>query len=247
VPLAKWNGHVVARIAHLRSGIALMSFDQRFVRLRLHSGTLDAGAAGFHFGPAVVGTERSHLLAAFNGGFRLSVGAGGFEANGRVAVPLRAGLGSIVTYTDGTTDVGSWRREVPAAGKAVASVRQNLPLLIDHGRAAANIGCVDCWGATLGGVIDPARAALGVDRSGRLIWVAGEHLTVGALVAGLLHAHVVRAVELDINPEWVAGYVYAHGSVHRPPAALSVVAGQTGIPGEFLAPWSRDFFSVDVR
>jgi hypothetical protein len=246
-PLAAWQGKTVAQIAHLPSGVVLMSFDQRSVRLRLHSGTLDAGAAGFRFGPAVVGTERAHLLAAFNGGFRLSVGAGGFEAYGHVAVPLRPGLGSIVTYTDGDTDIGSWHREVPAPGKAVASVRQNLPLLIDHGRPAANIGCVDCWGATLGGVVDPARAALGLDGGGHLVWAAGEHLTVGALVSGLMHAHVVRAVELDINPEWVAGYVYAHRSARRPPAALGVLAGQAGIPGEFLAPWSRDFFAVDVR
>jgi hypothetical protein len=96
-------------------------------------------------------------------------------------------------------------------------------------------------------VIDPARAAVGVDGNGRLIWAGGEHLTVGALVAGLLHAHVVRAVELDINPEWVAGYVYAHHSAHSRPVPLSVIAGQTGIPGEFLLPWSRDFFSVDLR
>jgi hypothetical protein len=224
-----------------------MSFDQRSVRLRLHSGTIDAGATGFRFGPAVVGAERTHLLAAFNGGFRLSTGSGGFKAFGRVAVPLRAGLGSIVTYTDGTTDIGSWHREVPASGKAVASVRQNLTLLIDHGHPASNIACVNCWGATLGGVIDPARAALGIDRSGHLIWAGGEHLTVAALAQALLRAHVVRAVELDINPEWVAGYVYSHRSAHSRPVPQPVIATQAGIPGQFLVPWSRDFFAVDVR
>ncbi len=179
-----WDGHVVARIAHLGSGVVLMSFDQSHVRLRLHSGTTDAGP-GFRFGPAVTGTERSHLLAGFNGGFRLSVGAGGFEANGHVAVPLRAGLGSVVTYSDGTTDVGSWHQGVPARGKAVVSVRQNLQLLIDHGHPAGNIGCVQCWGATLGGVVDPARAALGVDAAGNLIWAAGEHLDGHGARAGI--------------------------------------------------------------
>ena len=62
------------------------------------------------------------LVAAFNGGFRLSVGAGGFESFGRTAAPLSDGLGSIVTYTDGTTDIGSWHHEVPASGRTVASV-----------------------------------------------------------------------------------------------------------------------------
>ena len=88
-----------------------------------------------------------------NGGFRLNVGAGGFESFGRTAAPLGDGLGSVVTYTDGTTDIGSWHHEVPAPGRTVASVRQNLPLLIDHGTAASTLDCLSCWGATLGGVI----------------------------------------------------------------------------------------------
>ncbi len=247
VPAVRWKGHAAVSIAHLATGVDLLSFNQRLVTLRLHSGTVDAGASGWRFGPAITGRERFRVVAAFNGAFRLSTGSGGFEAYGRVAVPLRAGLGSIVTYKDGTTDIGSWRSEVPAAGKQVASVRQNLSLLIDHGRAAASIGCVACWGATLGGVVDPARAALGVRANGTLIWAGGEHLTVATLTDALLHAHVVRAVELDINPEWVAGYLYAHHSLHAPPVPLPVIQGQVGIPGEFLAPWSRDFFSVDAR
>ncbi len=222
-----------------------MSFDQRYVRLHLHSGTVDAGA-GFRFGSSVAGAELRHLLAAFNGGFKLSTGAGGFKSFGRVAAPLRPGLGSIVTYTDGSTDVGAWHRGLPAPGKAVASVRQNLNLLVDHGRVAADVGCLNCWGATLGGVVDPARAALGISSGGTLVWAGGEHLTVGALAQALLHAHVQRAVELDINPAWVAGYVYAHHSARSRPVPLPVVAGQVTIPGAFLAPWSRDFFSLDA-
>jgi hypothetical protein len=52
----------------------------------------------------------------------------------------------------------------------------------------------------------------------------------------------VRAVELDINPEWIAGYLYVH---HRAgPTAVPVVPGQLGIPGRFLAPYGRDFFTI---
>lgn len=247
VPAAKWHRQTVAWIAHLPSGVQLLSFNQHLVSVRLHSGTVDAGTSGWRYGPAIRGHELSRLVAAFNGGFRLSTGSGGFESYGRVAAPLRSGLGSVVTYTNGTTDVGAWRREVPAPGLRVASVRQNLTLLIDHGRAAATIGCLYCWGATLGGVVDPARAALGVTASGKLIWAAGEHLTVATLADALLHAHVVRAVELDINGEWVSAYFYAHHSLHGRPVPLKVVVGDEGIPGEFLVPWSRDFFTVVVH
>ena len=247
MPAVRWRGHTAVWVARSAAGVALMSFDQRLVELHLHSGTIDAGAVGWRYGPSVGGAELARLVAAFNGGFKLSVGAGGFESYGRTAAALRPGLGSIVTYSDGSTDVGSWGPEVPAKAKRVASVRQNLSLLIDHGAIASTVGCVSCWGATLRGVPNPARAALGVTADGRLIWAAGEHLTTADLAAALQSAHVVRAVELDINPEWVAGYLYAHRRGKGPLAPLPVLADQQGIPGQFLAPWSRDFFTISAR
>jgi hypothetical protein len=242
-----WGGQTAAWIDRISSGLTVMAFNQGLVGLHLHSGTVDAGTVGWRYGPAIGGAELSRVVAAFNGGFRLSVGAGGFESYGRVAVPLQTGLGSIVTYSDGTTDIGSWRHEVPAPGKQIVSVRQNLMLLIDHGVANSTAGCDGCWGATLGGVAAPARSALGVTAAGRLIWAGGEDATVDQLVGALTGAHVVRAVELDINPEWVAGYLYGHRGGKGPVAPVPAMAAQNGIPGQFLAPWSRDFFSVSAR
>lgn len=247
VPAVSWRGQTAAWIARTASGVTLLSFDQRLVELHLHSGTIDAGSSGWRYGPSVGGSELRGLVAAFNGAFRLSTGAGGFEAYGRVASALRSGLGSIVTYSDGTTDIGSWHQEVPTPGRHVVSVRQNLILLIDHGATASNLGCLTCWGATLGGVVDPARSALGVTADGRLIWAGAEHLTVAALASALRAARVARAVELDINPEWVAAYLYAHRAAGAPPRPIPALATQHGIPGEFLSPWSRDFFALAVR
>ena len=103
---------------------------------------------GWRYGPKIAALELKRLVAAFNGGFRLKVGAGGFESYGGVGAPLSDGLGSIVTCTDGTTDIGSWHQEVPSPGRSVASVRQNLSPLIDHRRAASTLDCLSCWGAT---------------------------------------------------------------------------------------------------
>jgi hypothetical protein len=247
VPAVSWRGRTAVWIARTGSGVSLLSFDQRLVEVHLHSGTTDAGTLDWRYGPSIGGGELKGVVAAFNGGFRLSTGAGGFEAYGHVGYPLRVGAGSIVTYSDGTTDVGSWQQGVPAAGRRVVSVRQNLTLLIDHGVPASTVGCLTCWGATLGGVVDPARSALGVTADGRLIWAGGEHLTVTALADALQAARVERAVELDINPEWVAAYLYAHHSASGPVQPVPALAAQTGIPGEYLSPWSRDFFAVAVR
>jgi hypothetical protein len=238
---------VVVWVARSPAGVALASFDQSMLGLRLHSGTIDAGASGWRYGPAVVGAERRRLVAAFNGGFKLSVGAGGLISYGRVGAPVRDGLGSIVTYADGRTDIGAWHQGVPAPSRRVVSIRQNLDLMIDHGVPAGNITCVSCWGATLGGVSDPARAALGITADGHLIWAEGEHLTSDQLAAALLGAHVSRAVELDINPEWVAGYFYGHRGGKGPLVPVPVLAEQHGIPGYFLIPWSRDFFTIVAR
>ncbi len=241
-----WRGRTAVYVAR-RPDISLLSLDQSLVSLHLHSGTVDAGSTGWRYGPEIAGSERRRLVAAFNGAFKLDTHSGGFLLAGRAAAPLTVGLGSIVTYGDGTTDIGAWHQGVPTSAKQVVSVRQNLPLLIASGRSGGNIGCLRCWGATLGGTATPARSALGITADGHLIWAGGEHLSVSSLSSALVAARVVRAVELDINPEWVAAYLYGHRGGRGPVAPVQVVAGQPGVGGQFLAPYSRDFFSVVVR
>ena len=87
-----------------------------------------------------------------------------------------------------------------------------------------------------------ARSGLGITATGQLVWAAGEQLSPTDLANALVSAGAVRAIELDINPAWVAGYLY----VHHPggPTAVPVIPGQRGIAGRLLAPYSRDFFAV---
>src|SRR5690348_10254068 len=69
----------------------------------LHDGSEDPGlgAGWVRAGSAVRGTERGRLLAAFNGGFKLSAGAGGYEQEGHVAAALRPGETSLVIDRSG--------------------------------------------------------------------------------------------------------------------------------------------------
>ena len=100
-----------------------------------------------------------------------------------------------------------------------------------------------CWGPTIGNQAAVARSGLGIRADGQLVWAAGEGLTVSELADGMIAAGVQRAVQLDINLDWVAGYLY----VHHPAAPLTpvpVVPGQYGIYGHLLVPYSRDFFTV---
>lgn len=227
-----------------RSGVTLMRFDQSLVHLTLHAGITDGGESGWTYGDRITPREIHHVIAGFNGGFKLTYTHVGFLSGRHEAVPLSAGLASIVTYTDGTSDIGAWRAGVPSAHKSVYSVLQNQHLLVDRGVAAASVhGCIlACWGGTVGSVAVVPRSGLGVTAGGQLVWAAGERLTPDSLAQALIAAGAVRAIELDINYDWVAGYLY----VHRPggPTAVPVVPGQHGIAGELLAPDSRDFLAV---
>jgi hypothetical protein len=241
--VAQVRGQPAAWLAQ-RSGVTLMRFDQRHVHLTLHAGSSDGGVGGWTYGDRITPREIHLLLAAVNGGFKLTYRDVGFLSGPHTAVALKSGLASIVTYTDGTTDVGAWRAGVPSAQKRVFSVLQNQRLLVDHGVAAASVsGCIiACWGETIGSRSVVARSALGISSSGQLLWAAGEQLLPAELAAALIGAGAVRALELDINPNWVAGYLYVHHS--GGPSAVPVVPGQLGIAGELLEPSSRDFLAI---
>jgi hypothetical protein len=78
------------------------------VRYVLHNGGADPGPAAsglVRAGPAVTRAERSQLLAAFNGGFKLSAGAGGYM-QGHVISPLRPGVASLVIDRSGQARIG---------------------------------------------------------------------------------------------------------------------------------------------
>jgi hypothetical protein len=236
------HGHRAAWLAQ-RSGVTLMRFDQRYLHLNLHAGSGDGGTVGWRYGDRVSPREVHHLVAGFNGGFKLSYPQVGFISGGHVAAPLRPGLASIVTYADGSTDIGTWRAGVPSGSSRVFSVLQNQRLLVDGGVPTASpSGCVQCWGETIGGRSVVARSALGIASDGRLIWAAGMELLPWQLARALARAGAVRAIELDINPDWVAGYLYLHHPTG--PSAVPVIPGQQGIAGQLLEPYARDFLTI---
>lgn len=237
------DGRTAAWVSQ-RGPVTLLKLDQRLVRLALHAGYGEPAGEGWRNGDQIEPAESKTVVGGFNGGFRLDLPEVGFVLGRRVGVPLQRGLASVVTYRDGRTDIGSWRKEVPRRGKRVASVLQNLRPLIDEGAAASNLeSCVqECWGATLGGGVDVARSALGIKRNGQLVWAGGESISPTTIAHALLSAGVRRAVQLDINPEWVAGYLYVHGG--KGLAAMQVTPSQPGIPGQLLSPYNRDFFTI---
>jgi hypothetical protein len=229
--------------------VTLMRLDQQLVTLHLHAGATEPGGSGWRYGAAIGTGEQRSIVAAFNSAFRESYGAGGFEAYGRVGWALRRGKASVVIYRDGTADIGRWQQGVPAPGRPVAAVRQNLGLLIDAGQIPGTVDtCIKvCWGDPLHEQPIVARSGLGVTADGQLVWAAGHNLSVRALADALAAKGVVRAMELDINPAWVAGYLYPHHSSAGAAVPIGLVPGQMAISGPYLHPYFRDFFTVVAR
>jgi hypothetical protein len=208
----------------------------------LHDGSEDPGLAAGRVtaGPAVTGAERKRLLAAFNGGFKLSAGAGGYVQEGHVAASLQRGLASLVIDRSGRATIGVWGHGLPAPGEAVYSVRQNLTPLVLYGKPTAAAADPGLWGATLGGGVYVARSAVGQDAAGDLMFAASMSTSPADLAVALARVGARIAMEFDINPEWVQLDVAS-----RPGGPLrAAVPGQVRPADQFLAGWARDFFTV---
>jgi hypothetical protein len=63
IPAVMWRGQTAAWIARSATGVALMSFDQRLMRLALHSGTVESRGSGWRNGASIRGAERTGVIA----------------------------------------------------------------------------------------------------------------------------------------------------------------------------------------
>ncbi len=187
--------------------------------------------------------ERWRLLATFNSGFTYSDGQGGFAVDGHSYEPLTRGFATLVGYRDGRVNVLSWNGgSIPGAG--VSFARQNLPLIVNHGKPNPNLNDGPQWGATLGNAIMVWRSGIGIDRHGNLIYAAADYQTVGSLAAILIRAGAVRAMELDINTEWPSFITYAGWGGHDP---SKLVPNPLQSATRYLVPDDRDFFTIYRR
>ena len=212
------------------------------VEYALHDGSQDPGrlAGPVLAGPKITGPSRARLLAAFNGGFKMSSLAGGYEQEGQVARPLRTGLASLLIDRSGQARIGVWGRTVPGPGEAVYTVRQNLWLLVSGGKPTTQAARWWRWGGTIGHAQNVARSALGQNAAGNLMYAASMSASPGDLAKALARSGAVVAMELDINPEWVQ-----LDAASRPGGALRAgIPGQHRPANQYLTGWTRDFIAV---
>ncbi len=233
---------------HTAYAEGVVSMDQRLVRFELHPGAEDPGPGNWRAPSSVPPGSRSGLLATFNGGFKIASAGGGFYLNGVHKGTLQRAAASVVYYRNGRVDIGSWGRDMHMT-RQVKGVRQNLRLIVDHGRVPASVddSVQSNWGATLGGGEFVWRSGVGITRSGRVIYVYGPALNVQELAGLLQRAGCVRAMQLDINPDWMSFMYYRPGRHPADPRPANLLPDQVQPPDRFYATSGRDFTAVFAR
>ena len=231
-------------------GVAWM--DPMLLKATLYSGSQIPGGGPFsHTAPVSPGDSTS-LVTAFNAGFLMSAANGGYYTDNRTVVPLRNGAASFVVYKDGSFGLGAWGTDVAMTAN-VASVRQKLDLLVNNGQIAptAYDANSSAWGAALGGNLYVWRSALGITANGALLYVGGPGLDIYNLANIMVHAGAVRAMELDINTDWVNFSSYQPSTPNGPASGANgteLVPGMTGGPGRYFESWwARDFITMSAR
>ncbi len=230
-------------------GVAWM--DTKILSGQLYSGSTIPGGGPFPFTAPISGPASKTIVAAFNAGFRMSDANGGYFTNNKMIIPLRPGGASVVIYKDGTMNVGTWGRDFTMTPN-VASVRQNLSLIVDGGKPVAGLNNPNAiaWGKTLGGTFNVFRSGLGITADGALVYVGGPGLSISDLADTLVRAGAVRGMELDINTDWVQYTTYTGpiGTAINGANGTNLLPSMVGNPGRFFANWwVRDFFVMSLR
>jgi hypothetical protein len=218
-------------------------FDHSLTSLAWYPGRYEPPKAPLRGPMMVPRSQRWRLLATFNGGFIYADGHNGSSIDGRSYEPLKAGLATLIAYSNGQVDVTKWTGG-PNAGPGIAFARQSLPLIIQDGKLNPALNNSSQWGYTLGNAVRVWRTGAGVDRRGNIIYAAANDQTVTTLARILQRAGAVRAMQLDINPEWPTLITYSHRYGLDP---TKVVPNVQQPATRYLAPDDRDFFAVYRR
>lgn len=232
----------------VRVGVAWMNTS--LLRARLYSGSLSPGGFFWKYTAPISPAASRTLVAAFSGGFLMKDTRGGYLSEGHLVAPLRPGAASLVIYANGTATVGAWGVDVHMTHSVVA-VRQNLTLLVDHGVPVSglNPSDVSMWGVSLHNVVNTPRSGLGVTKYGDLVYVSGP-MNIVDLAKTLVRAGAVRAMTLDMNPEWPVFASYRPTSVGgraTPVNGTDLLATMYQTPARFFEPaYARDFITMSA-
>jgi hypothetical protein len=224
--------------------------DPKLTDIVLHPGTDLPGGSGWATPHQL--DPCANAIMASNGFFRMDQARGGYYSEGREPFALQNGAASLVLYKDGTVDVVQWGREIGRDQlPTIASVRQNLQLLVDNGQPTASTTGDTDWGAKLPNVYFMWRSGYGVTADGALVYVGGPALTPNDLAKALVNAGAVKAMEGDINPEWVTAILVSNDAAgchgQKALGGPENTGGMRAPDNRYLQTDTRDFIGVYAK
>ena len=184
-------------------------FDHTRTQLAYYPGRYEPPRAAVRGTAQVPVGQRGRLVATFNAGFIFTDGHNGSSDNGLTNEPLKDGLATLVGYRDGRVDIVIWHGGADP-GPQYAFTRQSLPPIVWNNQLNPALKNRSLWGATLGNAVRVWRTGAGIDSNGNLIYAAANGQTVDSLARLLQHAGAIKAMQLDINPEWPSLITYRH-------------------------------------
>jgi len=190
-------------------------------------------------------TWTKRIVAAFNGGFRLRDGVGGYWYDGHQQAALRPGYASLVINRDGSMVVGQWGTDVSML-PAVLVVRQNMLPLIAGGRSKAS--ATDGprkWGIANANRPTANRSALAELADGSFVFGFGHNVSAVALAEAMVAVGAQRAIMLDMNISWPTGFVYRHESGRIVGQRISPFVVRP--PSSYLTRFRKDFVAVESK
>ncbi len=236
------------------AAVAVIAIDLRRVDLHLVAGTQEPSSSTVpaEHRPGIVPKEaQADLVAAFNGGFKATHGHYGMMIDGETFLPPRDVGCTVAMYKDGTMRIRTWPT-VKETADAMRAYRQTPPCLVEQGKVNTQLEGVEYnknWGATVSGETVIRRSAIGLDKSGRVLFYGlGEAVTAQALAHAMRAVGAEDAAQLDVNYSYPRFLFFERTADDSPRVGGALIPGIKYQKTEYVGgPELRDFFYLTRR
>jgi hypothetical protein len=209
------------------AAIAVVAIDLKRVDLHVVAGTQEPSSdkVPAEHRPGIVPKEAFvDLLAAFNGGFKATHGHYGMMVDGETLLPPRDIGCTVALYKDGGVKIRTWTG-VKDTEASMSAYRQTPPCLVQEGKVNNALEAGEYnrnWGATVSGETVIRRSAIGLDKTGRVLFYGlGEAVTAEALAHGMRAVGAEDAAQLDVNYSYPRFLLYEKPDGTQPPKVTS--------------------------
>ena len=221
--------------------VGLMWMDSSLMSYRLVPGFQEPQGSPMRWIDRHPGTWVPHMAAAFNGGFRMGDGVGGYFYNGTTVSTLRPGLASLVVTKAGQLKILVWGRDIRSTTNIMA-IRQNLPPLVWKGKAMTKATDNEAtWGEADHGRWNVIRSAAGMLADGSIVYVYGFNVNPATMAKALVTVHARTGIMLDMNQSWPMGFYYDRPVGGNAPVGHRVFPQVYREPDSYYQQFTKDF------